>query len=118
VHLSFELDGVAAVTKLLDDMRDRIRHAASTDLADTLHDWELHDMHRRHAHLRRRRIGASTIIRQHSWWETKGRRKVVRRLVRKGKFVPRWSTRPPLRPELFEELVERVAQLVAEKLRW
>jgi hypothetical protein len=116
--LSFELDGVAVVTQRLDEMREKIEHAKHTDIANTLGAWERDDMHRRHAYMKPRRTGASTIVRKHSWWESKGRRKVARRLIRKGRFVPRYSTRPPLRPELFEELVERVARLVAEKLRW
>jgi hypothetical protein len=119
-HLGVEIHPVPAQRQYLTEphqMRDKIRHA-HTDVADELRDWETEDLHRKRAHLKRRHTDASTIIRAHSWWETKGRRKVARRLIRKGRYIPCWSTRPPLRPSLHAEFIARMIELLHTKLTW
>jgi hypothetical protein len=118
--ITIDIDAVAlkAIDRKLEDMQQAISDLQHTDLANELSEWETADLHRKRAYTKHRRNGGSTIIRQHSWWEVKGRRKVARRLIRKGKFIPRWSMRPVLRPQLLDRLVERVGELAAAKLRW
>ena len=118
--ITIDIDAMAlkAIDRKLEDMIEAIDHLKHVDLAAELGEWETSDLRRKRAYVKRRRAGASTIVRPHSWFETKGRRKIARRLIRKGRFVPRWSTRPILRPALLERLYERMAELAADKLRW
>ena len=110
-------DRLAAVERRLDGMVKKITHLKRVDVPAELSAWETEDLHRHRPHMKRRRAGAMTLVRAHSWWEVKGRRRFARKLIRKGQDVSRWSTRPVLRQALFEKLRERVRGL-AGKLKW
>jgi hypothetical protein len=116
--LTIELSGIAAVTDKLDIMVEAIEQLKRHDLGNELAHWEVQDLNRRKPYTKHRRNGGSTIVRAHSWFETKGRRKVARRLIRKGRHVPRWSTRPVLRPQLLDLLADRVSALAEATLNW
>jgi hypothetical protein len=108
---------VEAVRDRLDNMLGRLRHLKYTDLGDEFASWQTQDVHRKHAAVRRIRRGVATTFRPHSRFEMQRRRRFARRLIRKGRFVPRWSTRPILRAELLDQLYERMSAL-AERLKW
>ena len=101
-------------------MTEKIEQLKLHDLATELGAWETGDMNRKRAYVKHRRNGGSTIIRAHSWFEVKGRRKAIRKLVRKGRYTGhrRWSTRPVLRPQLYDQLVDRVSALAEATLQW
>jgi hypothetical protein len=120
--LTIQLDEVAlkSVTRRIDTMVEAIEQLRHVDLGNELADWETSDMRRKRPYTKHRYNGASTIIRAHSWFEVKGRRKVVRKLIRKGRYIGgrRWSTRPVLRPFLLDQLSDRIEALAEQSLRW
>jgi hypothetical protein len=117
--LTIQIDGIKAVTDRFDEMTTKIEQLRSHDLAHELADWEVQDLNRRRPYTKHRRNGGSTIVRAHSWFEVKGRRKVVRKLIRKGRYVvPRRSTRPVLRPFLLDQLSDRIEALAEASLKW
>jgi hypothetical protein len=106
--------------KRLDDMLRKVRHFKAVDIGQELSAWQTEDMHRKRPYTKRnrRRGVASTVIRPHSRFEMGHRRRVARRLIRKGRYLPRWSSRPILRDVLLERLQNRLDILVANKLTW
>jgi hypothetical protein len=109
-----------AAEKRLTDMLRKVRHFKAVDIGQELSAWQTEDMHRQRPYTKRnrRRGVASTVIRPHSRYEMGQRRRVMRRLVRKGRYVPRWSSRPILRGVLLERLQNRLDILIANKLTW
>ena len=99
-------------------MQAKIEQLQHHDLAEELGNWETGDLNRRKAYVKRRRNGGSTVVRQHSWYETKGRKRFARKLIRKGRYIARWSQRPVLRPFLLDQLEDRVAALAEQSLKW
>jgi hypothetical protein len=116
--IDIDVTALKAVNERIDTMVAAIEQLRSHDLATELGAWEVGDLNRRRAYVKRRRNGGSTNVRQHSWYETKGRKRFARKLIRKGRYVPRWSTRPVLRPSLLDQLSDRVAALAEASLHW
>jgi hypothetical protein len=114
--LDIEIDTTAVLGRI-DGMLGKIRELRHS-VGDEFASWQREDVHRQHAAVRRTRRGVATVFRPHSRFEMQRGRRFARRLVRKGRYVPRWSTRPILRPELEAELVDRMTTLLAEKIRW
>lgn len=112
------LIGLKAVTDKLDAMRAKIAHAKHVDLGDEFASWQTDDVHRKHADVRHTRSGVRTTFRPHSRYEMMRRRRSARRLIRRGRYVPRWSTRPILRQQLLDELYERMVEMLHEKFKW
>jgi hypothetical protein len=109
-----------AVENRLNDMLHKLGHFKRVDIGQEMSAWQTEDMHRKRPYTKRnRRAGsASTTVRPHSRYEMGHRRRVARRLIRKGRYLPRWSTRPILRDVLLERLQNRLDILVADKLTW
>jgi hypothetical protein len=118
--LTIEIDTEAlkAVDRRIDAMVEAIEQLKHVDLGNELADWETGDLNRKRAYTKHRYNGGSTVIRKHSWFETKGRRKVARRFMRRRIYHARWSNRPVLRPQLLDMLVDRVAALAERTLTW
>jgi hypothetical protein len=108
-----------AVERRLDDMLHKIGHFKRVDIGQELSAWQTEDMHRhRPFTMRNRRAGiARTIIRPHSRYEMGLRRRIARRMIRKGRYLPRYSNRPILRDVLLEKLQSRLS-ILSEKLNW
>ncbi|MET0722630.1 MAG: hypothetical protein ABWY64_17615 [Tardiphaga sp.] len=113
--MGIELD-TKAIERRLEGMIQKIDHFKRVDVGAELSHWQTEDMHRhRPFTMRSRRAGrAATIIRPHSLYEMKGRRRFARRTGSQGRYVPRWSTRGPdlARLRLENELVDRMTMLL------
>jgi hypothetical protein len=109
-----------AAEKRITNMLRKVRHFKAVDIGQEMSAWQTEDMHRQRPYTKRnrRRGVASTLIRPHSRYEMGHRRRAARRLIRKGRYVPRWSTRPILRDVLLERLQNRLDILVEAKLTW
>ena len=103
-------------TSSSDAREDRAREAR--DFGDEFASWQTDDVHRKHADVRHTRSGVRTTFRPHSRYEMMRRRRSARRLIRRGRYVPRWSTRPILRQQLLDELYERIVKMLHEKFKW
>src|SRR5260370_35082783 len=112
--VNMELDATGVLGRI-DGMLGKIRelkHSIGNEFAD----WQREDVHRQHAAVRRTRRGVAKVFRPHSRFELQRARRFARRLIRKGRYVPRWSTRPSLREELAETLPNARASRMAEGL--
>jgi hypothetical protein len=109
-----------AAERRITDMLRKVRHFKAVDIGQEMSAWQTEDMHRKRPYTKRnrRRGVASTVIRPHSRYEMGHRRRVARRLIRKGRYVPRYSSRPILRDALLERLQSRLDILIANKLTW
>jgi phospholipid N-methyltransferase len=140
---SIELDGVDAIVKKLDEMRQKIDHFKRVDIGTELSAWQMDDLHR-HGHpftMRSRAKGtATTVVRPHSLYEmikSEGveleqkplhhfirvlNKRLRHKLPRGRKLVLRrhrhWSTRPILRSALEQQLWDRMVRLLREKIKW
>ena len=130
MHLQFQIDGLDAVQRKIDDMAHKIGEIKRNDLGDELAEWQEQDMNRSKAYVKRVRRGVMTTVRPHSRFEMLASRRYQRRMLRRIKtgtraaarawmeFQARTSMRPILRAQLKERLVERMTNLLREKLRW
>jgi hypothetical protein len=117
-NIEIDVTALKAVNQRIDTMVEAIATLKHVDLGNELADWETGDLNRKRAYTKHRYNGGSTIIRAHSWYETKGRKRTVRKFVRRRKYHARWSNRPVLRPQLLDLLVDRVAALAEQSLHW
>jgi hypothetical protein len=83
--MGIELD-TKAIERRLEGMIQKIDHFKRLDVGAELSHWQTEDMHRhRPFTMRSRRAGrAATIIRPHSLYEMKGRRRFARRTGSQG----------------------------------
>ena len=116
--ITIQLDGLKAIDHRLESMVEAIDDLQHHGIPDELSEWQRSDVHRKRAFTKHTRSGARTLFRPHSRYESMHRRRFARKLIRRGRFVPRWSTRPILRVVLWDQLVDRMAALAAEKLKW
>lgn len=106
------------IMEKIEGMQQKIQHLDHHDILDEVRDWETQDVNRKLPGARRARHGARVTFRPHSRYEMLRSRRARRRLMRKGRYLYRVSTRPILRQVMIDRLTERMNELLVEKLRW
>lgn len=110
-----------AVEKCIRIMVARIGRFTYTMGAE-MSDWQTADMKRKQPFTKRnsRAKFVYTTVRPHSKKRMMKRRKLIRRMTRKGQYVGHLvgSNRPILRTELEAKLAERMKGLMEKRLQW
>lgn len=109
---------ISAIDKRLADMHDKLHELGSHGAADEFFNWQAEDMHRKRPTVRKLRGKHwRTIIRPHSYWETKRSERYQASLGRHHKPHTLTSTRPILRASLLTQLQNRLRGLL-DAIRW